>query len=443
MLRRAKLSFTLSLLCAIATATPGFAARNPGATAFAVGQEQSASQGSQGTLVRPLGTIKAITGESITMTTDAKADVNLSVPDSAKIVRIEPGQKDLKNATAVRLQDLQVGDRILARGTSAGEGQPVTVSLIVLMKKTDIAQMQEQQRQEWRSGVGGLVKSVDPAAQTVTISTGAGPTAKNVTIHVSNQTVLRRYAPGSVNFEDAKAAPFDQIRAGDQLRARGQRNADGTEFTAQEIVSGSFRNIAGKITALDASANQLTVMDLLTKKPVVVTLTANSEVRKLPEMMAQMIAMRLKGGTPGAAGSRAPGSPGSAAPGGSPAGSQPPSGGSSSWQGGGAGGHSQYPGGGAGGGGWRGSGGSPPDFQQMLGRLPAAKIDDLTKGDAVMIVSTEGTTGDGVTAITLLAGVEPILTAPASSQAMLLSPWSLGGASGGGGGDEGGGGTGP
>jgi hypothetical protein len=417
MVPRSIVSLIPAWIATAACAVLGLGIFVPGACALPW-QEQAAGQPG---VARPLGTIKAISGNNITLTTDAKADVNLAVQDGAKIVRIEPGQKDLKTATPVRLEDLQVGDRILARGTSSGAGQPVAVSLIVLMKKSDISQMQEQQRQEWQRGVGGLVKSVDPAGQSITMTTGAGPTAKTITIHVSNETVLRRYAPGSVNFEDAKPAPLDQIRPGDQLRARGQRSADGTEFTAQEIVSGSFRNIAGRVTAVDPSANQLTVMDLLTKKPVVITLTANSEVRKLPAPMAQMIAMRLKGGAAGAA-------PGAQAAGGAGSNHAAASG-AQSWQGGGAEGHSQYGAGGAAG--WRGNGSSPPDFQQMLSRLPAAKIADLNKGDAVMIVSTEGMTGDGVTAITLLAGVEPILTAPASSQAMLLSPWSLGGPSGG------------
>lgn len=409
---------------AITSAALGLAMITPAAS----GATQAQSSG-QSPVVRPLGTIKTISGNDITLTTDAKADVNVTVKDGARIVQVEPGQKDLKGATPVKLQDLQAGDRILVLGTNASDGKSVLASVVILMKKTAIAQMQEKEQQEWQRGVGGLVKSVDPAAQTVTISTGAGPTAKTITIHASSQTVLRRYAPGSVNFEDAKAAPFDQIKPGDQLRARGQRSTDGTEFTAQEIVSGSFRNIAGRVTSVDASANQLTVMDLLTKKPVVVTLTANSEVRKLPAMMAQMIAMRLKGGAPGA-------SPGAQS--GGATGANPASSGGQSFQGG-ASGHSQYAGGGASGWHGNGSGGGTPDFQQMLHRLPAAGISDINKGDAVMIVSTEGTTGDGVTAITLLAGVEPILTAPPSQQAALLTPWSgLGGAPTGGGEDAGG-----
>ena len=76
----------------------------------------------------------------------------------------------------------------------------------------------------------------------------------------------------------------------------------------------------------------------------------------------------------------------------------------------------------------------------MLNRLPAATLADLQKGDAVMIVSTEGTAPEAVTAITLLSGVEPILTAPPASQASLLSGWGLGEGGGGGGEAAGGGG---
>ena len=75
------------------------------------------------------------------------------------------------------------------------------------------------------------------------------------------------------------------------------------------------------------------------------------------------------------------------------------------------------------------------DFQQLISRVPPGTVSDLKKDDAVMIVSTEDSGSGQVTAITLLAGVEPILTAsPRQAQAMLLSPWSLGG----GGGAEGG-----
>lgn len=73
------------------------------------------------------------------------------------------------------------------------------------------------------------------------------------------------------------------------------------------------------------------------------------------------------------------------------------------------------------------SGRNGGDIQQILSRMPPATLDNLQKGDVVMIVSTAGDASGTVNAITLLAGVEPILTAaPNATQAMMLSPWSLG-----------------
>jgi len=382
--------------------------------------EQTETQAAPSALTRALGTVTAIQGNTITVKKDAGAEVSVKVQDSTRMFRIEPGQKTLQGATPVQLQDLQVGDRILAAGKTPEGGSPVVASSIILMKHTDIAQRQQQEAEDWQKrGVGGLVRAVDLAAGTITLSTGAASAAKVLTVHVSKDTVIRRYAPGSVKFSDAKPGTVDEIKPGDQLEARGSRSPDGAELTAEEIVSGSFRNIAGTVSSIDPATNEITVMDLKTKQPVVVSITSESQLRKLPQMMAQMIAMRLKGTPAGPAGSQqAPGGTSSGGSGASPA-ARPP--GQANW--GAANGGSWHPGGGAGG---------PPNFQQMLSRLAPATLADLQKGDAVMIVSTQGTTPGGVTAITLLSGVEPILTAaPAGSQDSVLSPWSLSAPSGG------------
>ena len=68
----------------------------------------------------------------------------------------------------------------------------------------------------------------------------------------------------------------------------------------------------------------------------------------------------------------------------------------------------------------------------MLARMPAATLADLNKGDALMIVATEGSAATSSTVITLLAGVEPILQASSKATPdMILSPWTLGGGGGG------------
>ncbi len=365
------------------------------------------------TTAKPVGKVKTVSGNNITLITDAGADVNILIQDTTRLVRIAPGQKDLKDATPIQLQEVQVGDRILARGSASDDGKSVAASSVVLMKESDVTAKQEREREDWQKrGVGGLVSKVDAGNGTVALSAPVLSETKSVTIHISKNTIIRRYSPDSVKFDDAKPGTLDQINAGDQLRARGDRSTDGTELAADEVVSGTFRNIAGTVASSDAGNNTITVMDLATKKPVTVRITADSQLRKLPPTVAQRIAVRLRGGSrDGTAGSSA--SDGGAS---AKAGQTALSGGTGGSRPGGA-----------------------PDFQQMLKRMPAVTLADLQKGDAVMVVTTQGTATTQPTAITLLGGVEPILSAsPTGNQAaMLLSPWNLGG----GGGDAAGGAT--
>ena len=220
-----------------------------------------------------------------------------------------------------------------------------------------------------------------------------------------------------MKFDDAKPSTLQEIQPGDQLRARGNRSADGTELAAEEIVTGSFRSVAGIINSVDASAGTINVQDLVSKKLVQIKVTPDSQLHQLPPEFAQRIAMRLKAAMAGTTG----GAAGPVAPPAAPSAGAPPPGGAGP---GGAGGGAGMPGG-------MRSGGSP-DFQQILNRMPAVALSDLHKGDAVMIVATQGTSSGGATAITLLSGVEAILqAAPSGSQAMMLSPWSLGSPAGG------------
>jgi hypothetical protein len=404
--------------------------------ATSVAAEQTAAPAAtptQAALTQSLGTVKAISGNVITLMLDAGNDVTVNVQDTTKIVQVAPGQKDLKTATPIQVTDLQVGDRILVRSRASDDSKTIVALGIIAMKRTDVDAKKTQDREDWqKSGVGGLVKDVDAATGNITISAAvaAGP-AKTTVIHTTKATILRRYAPDSVKFDDAKAAPIDQIKPGDQLRARGTKSADSDDFNAVEIVSGTFRNIAGTIISVDAASKTINVTDLIAKKPVTVKITDESQLKKLPPEIAQRIAMRLRGAGAGGGASATGGAPnGNAA--GNGAGNSPGAGGATPGPGanGAAGGGS---GAGAGGGMQRGGGGGRPDFQQLVNRLPASAMTDFQKGDAVLVVSTEGTAAGGVTAITLVGGVEPVLAAApgGGGAAMTLSPWSLGAPAGG------------
>ncbi len=393
-----------------------------GIPASAKAQESSQPAQSQ-PASRALGTVSAIDGQTITLKTDAGAQMTVTVNDATKLLQLKPGEKDLKQATPLALADLKVGDRILARGLTSADGKSIQATSVIAMKQSDIADKQARERAEWqRNGVGGLVKSVDSAAGLISITTNGVGNAKDIAVHISKSTVIRRYAADSIKFDDAKTASLSDVRAGDQLRARGQKNAEGTEITADEVVSGTFRNIAGILVSSDAAAGTLTVTDLATKQPVMLHVSADSQLRKLPVFLAQGIAMRMRG-TP-AGGQAGPNGASGAPPAPNPGQPAPPRPG----PGPGGSGAGQGPGAGQGFGGGQGRAG---DFQQMLARMPAATLADLNKGDALMIVATEGSATASSTVVTLLAGVEPILQVSSKATPdMILSPWTLGGGGG-------------
>ena len=376
----------------------------------------AAQQPARTNLVGAVQAIDAGTGQ-ITLHTDDGKTITVVPHAGARFLRLPPGEKSMANATPIAAGDIGAGDRVLARGELSEDKATLAASTLVIMTKADIAKKQQADQAEWQKrGVGGLVTAADPQAGEVTIKTRVMGEMKPLIITAGAKTQIRRYAPDSVKFADAKPGTLADIKVGDQVRALGDKSEDGTHYAAEELVSGSFRNVAATVTTVDAAANTMKVMDLTTKKPLLVRVNADSTMRKLPEMMARMIAMRTSGaaGGPGAPGGnwqgaggaqRAPG----AAPGG-PGAQRAPAGG---------------PGGPGGpGAGMRGRGG---DMQQMLERLPAIKLEDLKPGDAIIVSSTEGADPGQVTAITLVAGVEPILSAaPAGSQrAMMLGSWNL------------------
>ena len=356
---------------------------------------------------RALGTVTKLdaAARTLTLKTDAGQDVAVTLAPNTSFRRVAPGETDLRKAATIELSDVGVGDRVLARGKPA-ENQGVAANLIVVMSKGDIAKMQADEKADWdRRGVTGLVSSV--SADSVTIETRTLAGAKEIVIATQPNTIVRRYASDSIKFSDATTAKLSDIRPKDQVRARGDKTDDGAKVAAAEIIFGTFKTRAGVILSIDPQTNEIKIRDLDTKSPVMIKINADSVLRKLQPQMAQTIALRLHGATGDAV--AAPTGPGVINPQGGDR------------QGGGRGGPGG-PGGGRGGfGGGRGGGG---DLSQMIDRSPTTTLADLKAGDAIVVLSTEGAAQGNITAITLLAGVEPILTKP-GTQEMSLGGWSL------------------
>lgn len=338
--------------------------------------------------VSQLGTVKAISGSTLTMTMDkGAASVTVNVADGAKILQLPVGSKDLTAAKPGTVSDIAVGDRALVTGKAGGAADTLTAMRVVVMKSSDIAQMQAGQQADWQArGIGGIVSSVDPATGTITITSGT----KKTDVHTSSKTMFKRFAGDSVKYQDAKVGTIAQVQPKDQLQARGAKSADGLSIQAEEVISGSFENLSGVLLNVDAAAGKITLKDLATKKMITVNVTPNSDLRNMPAMMASRFATQSQG--------------------------------SGGRRGGGATDAAET----------RRSAGA--DLSQAISRMPEITMADLHKGDSVMIVAS-GATADAstVTAVRVLTGVDPILTANPNG-GMDLS-MSLGGGGGGGGGE--------
>ena len=389
-----------------------------------IAMRASAQSTDSSAIAKSIGTIKVINGSALTLAPESGSEIAVTVAPNAKIARVNPGSKEL---APIQLSDLQVGDTVRVRGHASADGKSINGLEVIVITRSAVAAVTDQIRQDWQKrGLGGIVDSLDAGTGTVNISVPGLSGKKTIVVHTSASTILHRYAPDSAKPEDAKRIELQGIKVGDQLRARGNRNADDTEITAEEIYTGVFPKFVGTIKSIDTSTGTLSILDLATKKTVQLKVTEDSQLHKIPAEMAQRFAARLKGNMP--AGTPGSGGAASASPSGS--GATPPTGANAGGgSGGGMGAGSAVPSGGPG-----GMRGGAQDFQSIVSRLPSSKLADLNlqKGDAVVVLTTEGTASSDPTTITLLSGVEPILqAAPNASQAMMLTPWSLGGAPGG------------
>jgi hypothetical protein len=311
-----------------------------------------------------------------------------------------PGETSLDKAVKIAFTEIGVGDKVYARGKVSEDRKSVPAQKLIVMSKADIQKMHERERAEWqRRGASGIITALNPQTGEVTLQTRGREGVKPLIITAASSVKFRRYAADSVKFSDARPSSFGELKVGDQLRALGDKSADGAKFTAEQIVFGTFQTIGGTVTGVSAENNEIKITVLGSKKALTIVVNKDSMLRKIPPQMAMAIAMRSQGGGP--EGGRPPSGGGTqTAPAGG-AGSQSPQGGKATGQ--------QGPGGQPGGEPRRMGGGG--DFQDMLERMPALALADIKTGDVIGVSSTIGADPSRLTAITLVTGVDAILLA--------------------------------
>lgn len=351
---------------------------------------------------RLIGEVTAVDASAggLTVRTDAGETVSVTADAKTTVKRLPPGETSLDKAAAATFADVRVGDRVLAVGVGASGG----LARQLILTTRAAAGAGGQGRDDARRLLGRVV-SVDASKKTIVVQTRGrgGEGAETVNVDASN-AALRHYAPDSSRVADAQPATFADIRAGDQLRATGDRAQDGAGFRAEEIIAGSFTRVTGRVASVDAARNELTLKNEQTGQTFRVIVGRRTTLRRVtPEFMkalderaeqmrARREARRAEGGQPGDTGGAARG--GNRPEGQAREGAQ---------REGNRGGGRE----GRGGGGWRGGGGGfggAGGGGNMFESLPAVTLAELKKGDGVLITATPGADANTLTAVSVVAG---------------------------------------
>lgn len=341
-------------------------------------------------------------------------DVDVIVSDKTDYKKMPPENLKFSAAVAAEKENLMVGDKVVASGFLAEDKKSMPARTVYLISNRELAQKNAKETERWATrGISGRVASVNPSSNQVTIEVRGLMNTTSVVVTPKADALFKRYKQDSVKYSEAVESTISDVKPGDMLRAVGDRGADGTTFTAEEVLTGAFQTVAGTVKSVDAATNEVVVTQAGTTTDVTITITPNSAVKRFPEEMAQRMAgagQMGPGAGPGGQGGIRPaggGNPNAGAPGGErPAGAGPGG-----------------PGRGMGGGGARGG------IDDMFERFPAISIADLKPGDVIAVSSSKNANGGKINAIKLLAGVGPFLQA-AQMQAAAQGGRGRGGAGG-------------
>lgn len=376
------------------------------------------AQTARAPLDQVLGTVTAVNAADKTFTVKQDktgAEYTVSAANARRFLKVPPGEKDLKKAQPITAGQIAVGDRLLARGHKDASAPKLDATIVLVMTAGDLKEKHQAELEDWqRRGHRGVITAIDDASHSVVMSSRSPEGTKTITVTTTPDTKFTRYASASAKYSDAKASSFSELKPGDEIRVLGNSSDAGEKVAAEQVISGAFKTIAATIVSIDPAGKQLQATDLQTKQPITVALTDESSVRRLPPTMANALARRLnpsykKGGE--AAGN-----------------GEAPEGGSERT------GHHRNnmeqpgaPNGPTGAAAGPGRGGFSGDLSNDVERLPKISASDLKPGDAVVISGGVSDDKSHLTAINIIAGVEPLFASAPSKggRSAVLGMWNL------------------
>lgn len=339
-----------------------------------------------------IGTVTAVNAanQSITVKQDKTGkQYTAELAGTKTILSVPPGTKpaDLKNvAKRITADDIRAGDRVeVFYASSSASGNTVAARAAVVMSAHALQAVHSAEAEAWQRSTAGIVSAVDAGAHTVTVNVRSAEGTKPVTLTTTAATQFTRYSP-----EDPRTpapAQLTDLQPGDVVRVIGQRSGDGSAIAAQKIYLAP-RQLPAVVVSVSAANNTLIVKDLRNKHRMSIVVNSQTEIRKLSQQSAHMLARQLKPELH-AQSQPQPGELSQSAP--------------------------------------RQSVHGPANLSRIIESAPRISIADLKHGDAVVIsgAAVSGNPSE-LQANMIVAGVEPIFESAPPRRGQALGRWSLG-----------------
>ncbi len=331
-------------------------------------------------------------GKIVLKTANGNLDVVLS--PKTQYFSVPPDNFSTKAAVPAAFSDIKVGDKLIVTGMLSEDKKSIPAKSVYLISKTTFASKDAKDMEDWRMrGIAGQVISYDLVSKVIKVSVRGLAGERIVSVTPKDKIQYYRYTSETVQLKDAKKSVLTEIEIGDSIRVLGDKNTDGSEMTADKIVTGAFKTVGGTITAINVEKNEITINDFQTKKDVIVVVTDASLLKQFPPEMAARLSGAQAGGGGQGNGMRPP------TPGQTNTQQNPPTPGQTPGQGGG----------------FRAGGGA--SFDDMLDRFPTVKIADLKVGDQIAVSSAKSSDPSRIRAIKLVSGIEPFIRRAQMQQA--------------------------
>lgn len=312
-------------------------------------QTTAANSASQGNLKRVLGEVSRIDpGRSQLTVKTTSGDVVLQVDARTIYRRVPPGETTLEKALSISLSEINTGDKVLARGPQA-ESSLLVRELIVISNK-DLAEKRRHDREEWiKRGLAGVVTSINPEKKEFAVRARSREGEQLITMTAGENVAFRRYSGESIRYSDSRPSSFAELKVGDQLRALAEKAADGTHYTPEEVIFGTFRTVVGKVTGVNAATGEVAVTNVQNNQSLQILVNKDSVIRRLSPEVGQQLVQRVQ---------------------------RPAE--------------------------------NSPSLQSMIDKLPPATIGELKPGDAVLVSTTIGDNPQRATAIVFTVGADEL-----------------------------------